>query len=175
MRLAFGRRGENAMTWIALKMLTGDRSKYFAILFGVAFACFRAKNVGFVFQQFNLLPSLTAVEVLTSVGLADRLRSLPSQLSGGQQQRVAIARALVHEPKLIVCDEPTSAIDAQTGRAVMESIRKEALRSDRVAVVVTHDSRAYDFADRIINLEDGRVAGDNRSNRSHLHAELAFA
>src|SRR5579871_3916662 len=128
-------------------------------------AAFRAKNVGFVFQQFNLLPALTAEEnvavplvingkskaaaltrageVLESVGLGDRRWSLPSQLSGGQQQRVAIARALVHEPRLLVCDEPTSAIDARTGHAVMDLIRKTALHPDRVAVVVTHDARVF--------------------------------
>ncbi|MEZ6060435.1 MAG: ABC transporter ATP-binding protein [Planctomycetaceae bacterium] len=143
-------------------------------------AAFRAKNVGFVFQQLNLLPALTAEEnvavplaingyskraavkrageVLNSVGLGDRLRSLPSQLSGGQQQRVAIARALVHEPRLIVADEPTSAIDARTGHTIMELIRDMALQPDRVTLVVTHDSRIFSFADRIISLEDGLVS-----------------
>jgi putative ABC transport system ATP-binding protein len=143
---------------------------------------FRAQNVGFVFQQFNLLPSLTAAEnvavplvingyskssavaqaeeVLVSVGLADKVNALPAQLSGGQQQRVAIARALVHKPRLLVCDEPTSAIDARTGHAIMTLIRDVALQSDRVAVVVTHDQRVFDFADRIVTLEDGRVAAD---------------
>jgi len=143
-------------------------------------AAFRAKNVGFVFQQFNLLPVLTAaenvavplvingyakraavaraIEVLKSVGLGDRVGSLPSQLSGGQQQRVAIARALVHKPRLLVADEPTSAIDASTGQAIMELIREVALQPDRVAVVVTHDARVFGFADRIITLNDGRVA-----------------
>lgn len=143
---------------------------------------FRAQNVGFVFQQFNLLPSLTAAEnvavplvingyskasaivqagqVLKLMGLGDRMNSLPSQLSGGQQQRVAIARALVHKPRLLVCDEPTSAIDARTGHAIMTLIREVALQPDRVTVVVTHDQRVFEFADRIITLEDGRVAGD---------------
>jgi putative ABC transport system ATP-binding protein len=143
-------------------------------------AAFRAKNVGFVFQQFNLLPALTAVEnvavplvingysktaavarateVLKSVGLGDRTQSLPSQLSGGQQQRVAIARALVHQPRLLVADEPTSAIDARTGQAIMELIRQVAVQPDRLAVVVTHDARVLGFGDRIITLEDGRVA-----------------
>jgi putative ABC transport system ATP-binding protein len=160
-------------------------------------AAFRAKNVGFVFQQFNLLPSLTAAEnvsvplvinetpraealrrateVLESVGLGDRLHSLPSQLSGGQQQRVAIARALVHHPLLLVADEPTSAIDAVTGRAIMELIREVALQPDRVAIVVTHDPRVFGFADRIITLEDGRVADDRRV-QAHLECgELAHA
>ncbi len=150
-------------------------------------AAFRAKNVGFVFQQFNLLPALTAaenvavplvingqskaaavaraIEILKSVGLGDRINSLPSQLSGGQQQRVAIARALVHQPRLLVADEPTSAIDARTGQAVMELIREVALKPDRVAVVVTHDARVFGFADRIITLEDGRVAKRSARNR----------
>jgi len=147
---------------------------------------FRARNVGFVFQQFNLLPSLTAAEnvsvpqvingrskaeavaraseILKAVGLADKTNALPSQLSGGQQQRVAIARALVHEPRLLVCDEPTSAVDAKAGHAIMELIRQVAVQPDRVAVVVTHDPRVFDFADRIVTLEDGRVAGDRRGN-----------
>jgi putative ABC transport system ATP-binding protein len=142
-------------------------------------AAFRARNVGFVFQQFNLLPTLTAAEnvavplvinglarrpalerarkMLESVGLGDRSRSLPAQLSGGQQQRVAIARALVHEPRLLVCDEPTSSLDAQTGRTIMKLIRDCALQPDRVTVVVTHDSRVFPFGDRIVTLEDGRV------------------
>jgi putative ABC transport system ATP-binding protein len=143
-------------------------------------AAFRARNVGFVFQQFNLLPALTAAEnvavplvingdakgaamarateILKSVGLGDRMTSLPSQLSGGQQQRVAIARALVHRSRLLVADEPTSAIDARTGQAIMALIRQMALQPDRVAVIVTHDARVFGFADRIITLEDGRVA-----------------
>lgn len=145
---------------------------------------FRAQNVGFVFQQFNLLPALTAAEnvsvplvirgyskaaaiqrashLLDAVGLGDRLDALPASLSGGQQQRVAIARALVHEPHLLVCDEPTSAVDAQNGQLIMRLIRELALSSDRVAVVVTHDARVFGFADRIITLEDGRVADDKR-------------
>lgn len=145
---------------------------------------FRAQNVGFVFQQFNLLPALTAAEnvsaplvirgsgkpdalreatrMLQAVGLGDRCDALPANLSGGQQQRVAIARALVHEPRLLVCDEPTSAVDAQTGQMVMKLIRELALNPDRVAVVVTHDARVFGFADRIITLEDGRVSKDER-------------
>jgi putative ABC transport system ATP-binding protein len=151
-------------------------------------ASFRAENVGFVFQQFNLLPALAAVEnvavplvingyskatavahareLLEAVGLGERTGSLPSQLSGGQQQRVAIARALVHEPRLLVADEPTSAIDARTGQAIMELIRRMALQPDRVAVVVTHDPRVLIFGDRIITLEDGRVASEKHVERA---------
>jgi putative ABC transport system ATP-binding protein len=140
---------------------------------------FRRENVGFVFQAYNLLPSLTAAEnaavplliagwhraraveaaseVLDKLGLGDRLANLPSELSGGQQQRVAIARALVHEPRLLVCDEPTSALDAENGRITMELISEIAVQPDRAVIVVTHDSRVYSFADRIANMEDGRI------------------
>ena len=140
---------------------------------------FRGKNVGFVFQAFNLLPTLTAIEnvsiplllrgfkkteaqsrareMLTRVGLADRLQSLPAQLSGGQAQRVAIARALVHRPRLIVCDEPTSALDADTGHKVLEVFRETALAEDRALIIVTHDNRIFNFADRIARMEDGRI------------------
>ena len=142
---------------------------------------FRKDNIGFVFQQYNLLPALTAAEnaavplliagwnrkkavekageMLAAVGLADRLRSYPNQLSGGQQQRVAIARALVHEPKLLVCDEPTAALDGASGRTVMGLIRKVAVEPDRAVVVVTHDSRVYDFGDRIVSMADGKIEG----------------
>ena len=140
---------------------------------------FRRKNLGFVFQQFNLLPTLSAAEnvavplfvagaerryaveqaseLLDELGLGDRLSYLPSNLSGGQQQRVAIARALVHNPKLIVCDEPTSALDAKTGHMVMEMFSEVAVRPDRAVIVVTHDSRIFEFADTITHMEDGRA------------------
>jgi len=140
---------------------------------------FRRNNLGFVFQQFNLLPTLTAAEnvalplfvagadrrqaveqasdLLDEFGLGDRLNSLPSALSGGQQQRVAIARALIHNPRLVVCDEPTSALDARTGHMVMEMFSEVAVRPDRAVIVVTHDSRIFEFADTITHMEDGRV------------------
>ncbi len=140
---------------------------------------FRMDNIGFVFQQYNLLPALTAMEnasvpliiagvprpralerareVLTSLGMGNRLGSLPSQLSGGQQQRVAIARALVHEPRLIVCDEPTAALDHESGQAVMRLMRDAAVKSDRSVLVVSHDSRVFHFADRMARMDDGRI------------------
>ncbi len=140
---------------------------------------YRGSNIGFVFQAYNLLPTLTALEnvsvpllingtgrseaqekagrILDQVGLGDKLQSLPAQLSGGQQQRVAIARALIHRPRLIVCDEPTSALDADTGRMVMELLRVTALSADRALIIVTHDSRIFNFADRIARMDDGRI------------------
>ena len=140
---------------------------------------FRRKNLGFVFQQYNLLPALTAAEnaavpllaagikrttavdkavaVLEQLGLGRRAHAKPNQLSGGQQQRVAIARALIHEPRLIVCDEPTAALDAESGHAVMELLRKSAVRDDRAVIVVTHDSRVFHFGDRIAYMDDGRI------------------
>jgi putative ABC transport system ATP-binding protein len=146
---------------------------------GARLVNFRGKYIGFVFQQYNLLPALTAaenaavpliiqgrkrseavkraVEVLEMVGLGNKVNSLPAQLSGGQQQRVAIARALVHEPKLLVCDEPTAALDAHSGHTVMELLRKVAVQPGRAVIVVTHDSRVFGFGDCIIHMSDGRV------------------
>ncbi len=153
---------------------------------------FRKDNIGFVFQQYNLLPSLTAAEnasvplliqgwrrkkaleaaseMLNAVGLGNRLQSLPKQLSGGQQQRVAIARALVHRPKLLVCDEPTAALDAKSGQTVMELLRNVAIEPDRAVIVVTHDSRVFSFGDRIIHMSDGSV--ERVKGRMPLVAEV---
>jgi putative ABC transport system ATP-binding protein len=105
-------------------------------------------------------------ELLATLGMAHRDQALPSELSGGEQQRVALARALVHEPKLIVCDEPTSALDGRTGHAVMELLSAAAVRSDRAVIIVTHDARIFDFADRIAHMEDGRIVNleENREN-----------
>jgi putative ABC transport system ATP-binding protein len=146
---------------------------------GSSSVVFRRQNLGFVFQQYNLLPALTAAEnaavplvaagikrataveravaVLEELGMGPRAHAKPNELSGGQQQRVAIARALIHEPRLLVCDEPTAALDAESGHAVMELLRKSAVRSDRAVVVVTHDSRVFDFGDRIAYMNDGRI------------------
>jgi putative ABC transport system ATP-binding protein len=142
----------------------------------------RRRRIGFIFQQYNLLPSLTVAEnaaiplvtagmrlseasrrarpVLEQLGLAGLMDRLPRQLSGGQQQRVAIARALVHEPALVVCDEPTAALDAKSGQTVMELLRAVAAAADRAVLIVTHDSRIHGFADRIVEMEDGRVLGE---------------
>ncbi len=151
---------------------------------------FRRKSIGFVFQQYNLLPALTSAEnaaiplvaagmpmakaareagaILERIGMGAHLEKLPNQLSGGQQQRVAIARAIVHAPRLIVCDEPTAALDAETGQTVLEILKETALAPGRAVIVVTHDSRIYRFADRIIAMEDGRI----QSIRSALQSRL---
>ncbi|HEY6170013.1 MAG TPA: ABC transporter ATP-binding protein [Verrucomicrobiae bacterium] len=140
---------------------------------------FRRKNLGFVYQQYNLLPALTAAEnaavpllaagvrrreavdkakaLLVELGMEDRLDTLPSKLSGGQQQRVALARALVHEPRLILCDEPTAALDHETGEAVMGLLAGNAVHPDRAVIVVTHDTRVFHYADHIAHMDDGRI------------------
>jgi putative ABC transport system ATP-binding protein len=152
----------------------------------------RGANIGFVFQSFNLIPTLTttenvaiplllnhvpgraayarAAEALITVGLQEKLRKLPAELSGGQQQRVAIARAMVHEPRLIVCDEPTSALDHETGHHIMELLRQKTLGPDRSLLIVTHDARIFEFADRIARMDDGRIESIEQ-NTSYRHAE----
>ena len=140
---------------------------------------FRRKHLGFVYQQFNLLPALTAAEnaavpllvaglprrkavdrakeLLVKLGLEHRLNATPDKLSGGQQQRVTLARALVHEPRLIVCDEPTAALDHATGEAVMELLAENAVHPERAVIVVTHDNRVFRYADIIAHMDDGRI------------------
>jgi putative ABC transport system ATP-binding protein len=142
---------------------------------------FRGQTMGFIYQQFNLLPALTAAEnvaiplliqkigrheaiqraraMLDRVGLGDRTEFLPKNLSGGQQQRVAIARALVNEPRLLICDEPTAALDGPNGQKVMALLREVGRSPDRCVVVVTHDSRIFQYGDRIAKLTDGRIVG----------------
>jgi putative ABC transport system ATP-binding protein len=143
---------------------------------------FRLSTIGFIFQQYNLLPTLTAAEnaavpliaagikrgaaveraraLLDKLGIANQADKFPRAMSGGQQQRVAIARALVHEPRLVVCDEPTAALDAKSGRRVMDLLREVALAADRAVIIVTHDNRIFDLADRILAMEDGRITSD---------------
>ena len=141
---------------------------------------YRGENIGFVFQAYNLIPTLSSAEnvsvplvirgenrrkatdrardVLRQVGFNDRMMgAMPKELSGGQQQRVAIARAIVHQPKLIVCDEPTAALDHETGQSVMKLLRNVALQDGRALIVVTHDARIYSYADRIARMNDGHV------------------
>jgi putative ABC transport system ATP-binding protein len=145
---------------------------------------FRRKNLGFVFQQYNLLPALTAAEnvavpllvagtaqkeavdrgsrLLAQLGLEKRVKALPLTLSGGQQQRVAIARAIVHEPRVVVCDEPTAALDHASGETVMGLLAAIAVKPDRAVIVVTHDSRVFHYAHSIAHVDDGRVVETTR-------------
>ena len=140
---------------------------------------FRAQYIGFIFQQFNLIPTIScaenvavplliagvrssiavrkARETLALVGLGDRAKDRPGFLSGGQQQRVAIARALVHEPPLVICDEPTAALDAANGETVMNLLSSVARSGDRAVMIVTHDNRIFSYADRIARMDDGRI------------------
>ena len=146
---------------------------------GGALTRFRAKTIGFIFQQFNLIPTLTVAEnvgvplliqgvssgkalkrsraILEEVGLGERWKERPNKLSGGQQQRVAIARALVHEPPLVICDEPTAALDAQNGEIVLDLFRQVARSPDRAVIIVTHDNRIFSYADRIARMDDGEI------------------
>jgi putative ABC transport system ATP-binding protein len=140
----------------------------------------RLEQIGFVFQGFNLFPTLSAGEnvelmfdlkgirgeearkraqaLLEQVGIGDKFNSFPSDLSGGQKQRVAIARALAGDPQIVLADEPTAALDSQTGRNVMEMMRSLAHDRGRAVVIVTHDSRVLDYADRSIRIEDGLIS-----------------
>ena len=149
---------------------------------------FRGNNVGLVLQQLNLFAALTAVEnvavpllvlrhgaevayaraasLLEGLGLVAKTHKYPAELSVGEQQRVAIARAIVHQPRLVICDEPTAALDAASGRLVMQLLRATTLNKDRAVLVVTHDHRIFPFADRIIHMDDGRIGTiDSNLNR----------
>ena len=145
----------------------------------------RLEHIGFVFQGFNLFPTLTAGEnvelmldlkkvpsaqakqraheLLEQIGLGDKYGAFPSDLSGGQKQRVAIARALAGDPGIILADEPTAALDSQTGRNVMEQLSELAHQRGRAVVIVTHDARVLDFADRIVRIEDGKIVNADES------------
>ena len=136
---------------------------------------YRRHDIGFVFQFYNLVQNLTAREnvelasqicrdpldadeVLAAVGLADRVRNFPGQLSGGEQQRVAIARALAKNPKLLLCDEPTGALDYETGKAILKLLQDTCRHTGRTVVVVTHNSAFTAIADRVIHVREGSVA-----------------
>ena len=135
---------------------------------------YRRKDVGFVFQFYNLIGNLTALEnvelanqicdepldadqVLTDVGLGERMKNFPSQLSGGEQQRVAIARALAKNPKLLLCDEPTGALDYQTGKAILKLLQDTGRRTGMTVIIITHNSALTAMADRVIKVKNGTV------------------
>ncbi|MGO9061859.1 MAG: ABC transporter ATP-binding protein [Candidatus Binataceae bacterium] len=147
-------------------------------------ADFRKNTIGFVFQDYHLFPRLTTAEnvaiplilqkrswkealgaaarCLDVVGLAGKAELPPNKLSGGEQQRVAIARAIVHQPRMLVFDEPTASLDGETGRKIVSFVKTEILTAERCIVTVTHDSRIFEYSDRIMGMEDGRITGFER-------------
>ncbi|HIR76681.1 MAG TPA: ABC transporter ATP-binding protein [Candidatus Choladousia intestinipullorum] len=149
-----------------------DIAKYSA----KALTKYRREDIGFVFQFYNLVPNLTALEnvelamqicknplnarmVLREVGLEGRLKNFPAQLSGGEQQRVSIARALAKNPKLLLCDEPTGALDYQTGKSILKLLQDMCREKGMTVIVITHNSAIAPMADRVIKIKNGRVSG----------------
>ena len=150
-------------------------------------AAYRRNDVGFVFQFYNLIPNLTALEnveiasqlcrepldpatVLSEVGLAERSNNFPAQLSGGEQQRVAIARALAKNPKLLLCDEPTGALDYQTGKAILKLLQDASKKTGMTVLIITHNSALTAMADRVIRVKSGRIA-EERMNQEIVSVE----
>ncbi len=152
---------------------------------------YRREHVGFVFQFYNLIPSLTAEEnvalvteisinpmrpddALRLVGLGERLHHFPAQLSGGEQQRVAIARAVAKRPSVLLCDEPTGALDVRTGIVVLEAIERINCDLGTTTVVITHNASIADMANRVISLSDGRIAGVRHNTHKKAPRELEW-
>jgi putative ABC transport system ATP-binding protein len=158
-----------------------------------ALADFRLRTIGFVFQDYHLFPRLTTEEnvaiplilkrrpwgeaiseaerYLEVVGLEDRAQLPPVKLSGGEQQRVAIARAIVSQPDILILDEPTASLDGDTGRKIIAFVRERILNERRCILIVTHDARIVDYADRIMHMEDGRITGFDRGPRPSFPGE----
>lgn len=152
---------------------------------------YRRHDVGFVFQFYNLIGNLTALEnvelanqickdpldateILQEVGLGERMKNFPSQLSGGEQQRVAIARALAKNPKLLLCDEPTGALDYQTGKAILQLLQDTARKSGMTVIIITHNSALTAMADRVIRVKSGTVASMPRNEHPQNIAEIEW-
>jgi putative ABC transport system ATP-binding protein len=152
---------------------------------------YRREHVGFVFQFYNLIPSLTArenvalvtdiavnpmspAEALSWVGLGERLDHFPSQLSGGEQQRVAIARAVAKRPQVLLCDEPTGALDYETGKLVLEVIAKINAELGTTAMVITHNAAISGMADRVLRLGNGKIVGEEKPARKLTPAEISW-
>ena len=152
---------------------------------------YRREHVGFVFQFYNLIPSLTArenvalvtdiaespmapEEALALVGLSERLNHFPAQLSGGEQQRVAIARAVAKRPVVLLCDEPTGALDAQTGRLVLQVLSRVNLELGTTTAIITHNAPIAKMADRVVSIADGRVAGDQKHEKRTPPEEIEW-
>ena len=152
---------------------------------------YRRHDVGFVFQFYNLVGNLTALEnvelanqickdpldaaqILKDVGLEARMKNFPSQLSGGEQQRVAIARALAKNPKLLLCDEPTGALDYQTGKAILQLLQDTARKSGMTVIIITHNSALTAMADRVIRVKSGTVASMSLNEKPQNIAEIEW-
>lgn len=152
---------------------------------------YRRQDIGFVFQFYNLLGNLTAVEnvelanqicknplnaeeILKEVGLSERMKNFPSQLSGGEQQRVAIARALAKNPKLLLCDEPTGALDYQTGKAILKLLQDTARKSGMTVIIITHNSALTAMADRVIKVKNGTVVSQNINENPRNISEIEW-
>ncbi len=152
---------------------------------------YRRHDVGFVFQFYNLIGNLTALEnvelanqicrepldaaqVLKDVGLESRMKNFPSQLSGGEQQRVAIARALAKNPKLLLCDEPTGALDYQTGKAILQLLQDTARRTGMTVIIITHNSALTAMADRVIQVRSGTVSAMQMNEHPQNIAEIEW-
>ena len=151
---------------------------------------YRRKKVGFVFQFYNLLPNLTAKEnvnlaskisigknatdALEKVGLQDRENHFPSELSGGEQQRVSIARAIAKEPKIMLCDEPTGALDSETGKLVLKSLYDTCKNNNQTTIIVTHNSMIAEVADKVIHIKDGKVSNIEINEQPKLIEEVVW-
>ncbi len=152
---------------------------------------FRREDIGFVFQFYNLIPNLTALEnveiasqmlddaipaqeILENVGLGHRLKNFPSQLSGGEQQRVAIARALAKKPKLLLCDEPTGALDYETGKQILQLLQDQSRKHGMTVVIITHNSVLTSMADRVIRIKSGTVSDSYKNELITLVEDLEW-
>lgn len=151
------------------------RGKDLSIISASDLTLFRRKNIGFVFQSYNLVPSLTAIEnvalvteicdhpmepikALEAIGLTERANHFPSQLSGGEQQRVAIARAIAKRPEVLLCDEPTGALDSETGSIVLQALLDVNIEFNTTCIIITHNASIADLAHRVIHFVDGQVS-----------------
>ena len=152
---------------------------------------YRRNDIGFVFQFYNLVQNLNALEnvelatqicsntlqperVLEQVGLADRMKNFPSQLSGGEQQRVAIARAIAKNPKLLLCDEPTGALDYRTGKEVLKLLQDTARKNNMTVLIITHNQAIAPMADRVIKMRSGKIEENNKNANSVLIEEVEW-
>ncbi|MGX7075044.1 ABC transporter ATP-binding protein [Globicatella sanguinis] len=152
---------------------------------------YRRNSVGFVFQNYNLVPNLTAKEnvelmiqiaksgmnaqkVLEDCGLGHRLDNFPAQLSGGEQQRVSIARAIAGQPKLLLCDEPTGALDYETGKQILQLLQDTSRNSDTTVIVITHNTAIAQMADRVIEIRNGKVKSERANEHPKLVADITW-